>query len=233
MNADLDWAGWWSLAHPPEPAALPPSLPREKCTGHSSKTGERCKRWPLKGSTVCTSHGAAAPQVREKAAQRYQEQQAAALARKQVGDLDLTQFSNPLDALEFSISYGYALASRLAKLVEQIPDTELRYQGRISEQIRGEVTAAQTALRDLRTSAAEAGKLGLAERRIGIQQATIGLLDKALSATLQKAGLDFGQVDQARQVFREELSKITIQGKVEHDGDSLRSRRRASRVLAR
>lgn len=29
----------------------------EKCTAKSKQTGERCKRWPSKGRTVCASHG--------------------------------------------------------------------------------------------------------------------------------------------------------------------------------
>jgi hypothetical protein len=153
------------------------------------------------------------PQVRDKAAQRYQEQQAMALARKQVGDLDLSQFSNPLDALEFSISYGYALATRLARLVEAIPDGELRYQGKLSEQIRGEVIAAQTALRDLRTSAAEAGKLGLAERRVAIQQRTADMITQALNDALTASGIPLEGRAKARELLRQNLK--VIQGEAE------------------
>lgn len=36
------------------------------------KNGEPCKRWALKGASVCWSHGAAAPQVREAAARRLE-----------------------------------------------------------------------------------------------------------------------------------------------------------------
>lgn len=59
------------------------------------------------------------------------------------------------------------LALRLLSLVEAIPDAELRYQGKLGEQLRGELTAAQRALSDLRQAAEGALKLGLAEPRAG------------------------------------------------------------------
>jgi hypothetical protein len=43
----------------------------EKCTGHRPN-GARCKRWPLRGATVCDSHGGGAPQVAAKAAIRHE-----------------------------------------------------------------------------------------------------------------------------------------------------------------
>lgn len=48
----------------------PEPMERRRCTAHSSQTGERCKRTPVKGATVCASHGGRAPQVRAKAAER-------------------------------------------------------------------------------------------------------------------------------------------------------------------
>lgn len=234
MTSALDWQGWWDLSHPPEPAVPsdPRAIAQEKCTGHSSKTGERCKRWPLRGSTVCTSHGAAAPQVREKAALRVQEQQALAQARRSAGDLDLGQFGDPFGALETALAHQHHLALRLLALVEQIPDGQLRYQGRISEQLRGEVVAAQRALADLRASAEGAMKLGLAERKVGLQQQSVALLDKALTAALAEAGISFDGIDAARATFRKHMQAIVIKGKVEDGSDSLRPPR-PDGVLAR
>lgn len=41
------------------------------CSAHRRSDGHFCKRFPLNGSRVCVRHGAAAPQVRALAAQRY------------------------------------------------------------------------------------------------------------------------------------------------------------------
>jgi hypothetical protein len=45
-------------------------LDKPRCTATSKQTGERCKRRPHPGSTVCVMHGAAAPQVQRTARER-------------------------------------------------------------------------------------------------------------------------------------------------------------------
>ncbi|QFG12130.1 Hypothetical Protein OBI_RACECAR_290 [Arthrobacter phage Racecar] len=42
-------------------------IPVVRCTGTSSTTGQRCKKWSLRGSDKCTRHGAQLPNVREHA----------------------------------------------------------------------------------------------------------------------------------------------------------------------
>ena len=40
------------------------------CTATSKQSGERCKRRPIPGGTVCVIHGGGTPRVREKAQER-------------------------------------------------------------------------------------------------------------------------------------------------------------------
>lgn len=42
----------------------------EKCTARAKSTGNRCRRDPIAGATVCVVHGGQAPQVKRKAAER-------------------------------------------------------------------------------------------------------------------------------------------------------------------
>jgi hypothetical protein len=49
-----------------------------RCSARSSRTGERCKRWAVKGAKVCPAHGARAPQVKAAAKRRRDEQTALA-----------------------------------------------------------------------------------------------------------------------------------------------------------
>lgn len=46
--------------------------PARRCTAHK-KNGEQCRRWAIRGGTVCTHHGGRAPAVRARARQRLDE----------------------------------------------------------------------------------------------------------------------------------------------------------------
>src|SRR5262252_9487789 len=61
-----------------------------RCKGHSSRTGLPCNNRPIHGSTVCSSHGGSAPQVKKAAAERIAEMVDPALAalRRLVDEAD-------------------------------------------------------------------------------------------------------------------------------------------------
>jgi hypothetical protein len=46
-----------------------------KCAAHSSRTGDPCRKWPISGSNVCSTHGGSAPQVKRRAEERLRELQ--------------------------------------------------------------------------------------------------------------------------------------------------------------
>jgi hypothetical protein len=144
--------------------------------------GERCRKWAIKGATVCLAHGGAIGRVRAKAEQRIQEQRALAVAKRTTVGLDLSQYSDPIRALEFCVGYSHVLARRLAGLVDEIPDGELRYQGKTGEQLRGEVAAAQRALSDLRAAATDTLRLNLDARQAGIKAQTADMLERQIDA---------------------------------------------------
>jgi hypothetical protein len=182
-------------------ADLPPEE-RPRCTATSVTTGERCKRRPRPGANTCVKHGSGAPQVRDAAARRVQEQKALTAAQRLLANVDLSKYADPFAALEFAVGYSYALAERLAAIVSEIPDDQLRYPGKAGEQLRGEVTAAQHALDSVRHAATDALKLGLAEKRVAVQQQTVDMMERALDAALEASGIGLDGMHAARQVFR-------------------------------
>lgn len=56
-----------------EPLGKVNPLNNPQCTARSKRSGERCKRPAMNGTTVCRNHGGAAPQVQRKARQRLEE----------------------------------------------------------------------------------------------------------------------------------------------------------------
>lgn len=142
------------------------------------------------------------------AARRVQEQQARALAVRMIGEVDLAAYSDPFTALEFVGAYSFAFAERLAKVVASIPDDQLRYQGKLGEQLRGEVTAMQRALADCGRVATDTLKLDLDARKARISERRQGMLERALTAALESTGLDVEAQDRARRVLARELKQI-------------------------
>jgi hypothetical protein len=216
----VNWAELWASAdHGEERSAQPVSalestsarpvvVAKVLCTAHNAKTGKPCKKPPMAGATVCLSHGGKAPQVKDAAARRAQEREARALATRMIGEVDLKAYADPFDALEFVTSYSYAFAERLARIVAAIPDDQLRYQGKLGEQLRGEVTAVQRALADAGRVATDSLKLGLAERRAKLQEHTVDVIEQALRAAIEASGADLDGQGRALSVLHRELRQI-------------------------
>lgn len=70
-------------------------------------------------------HGGAAGKVQRAA----QTQRAVDRAQRQAGCLDLSRYTDPIDALEFVMARSCALAERLVAIMDDIPDDQLRNQG--------------------------------------------------------------------------------------------------------
>ncbi len=119
--------------------------------------------------------------------------------------VDLSRYADPVAGLEYAVSASYALAERLTQIAGGIPDGELVWRNKSGEHLRGELTAAQKALADLRAASDAALKIGLDARRISITEQTADMLDKALDASLTACGIGWDGRAKARQVLREHL----------------------------
>jgi hypothetical protein len=216
VGVTISWPDLWASADfGEEPAAEPAAALepaaidlRRRCRARATSTGQQCQRWPMNGSDLCAWHGRA-PQVKDKAARVAQEREARALAVRMIGEVDLAKYADPFDALEFVTSYSYAFAERLAKVVAAIPDDQLRYEGKLGEQLRGEVSAMQRALSDAGRVATDSLKLGLAERRAKLHEHTVDVVQRALTMAIQASGADLLGQDRAMTVLRRELKAVS------------------------
>lgn len=93
-----------------------------RCTATSSQSGERCRKRPVVGATVCPTHGGSAPQVRAKAAVRVLE---AAVARE-IGQQGWEPVTDPVGAYADNAGEVLAFKDRLRERVEQLDDWTMR-----------------------------------------------------------------------------------------------------------
>lgn len=70
----------------------------ERCSATGKASGERCRKYAIRGATVCASHGGAAPQVRRAAAERLRALQDRAVDRI----ADVLETDDPKLALDAS-----------------------------------------------------------------------------------------------------------------------------------
>ena len=69
-----------------------------QCTATSSRSGKRCRRQPIKGGTVCATHGGRAPQVVAAAQRRLVAMEAAGVVIVCATGRPLARYCHPHSA---------------------------------------------------------------------------------------------------------------------------------------
>lgn len=70
-------------------------MEKRRCTGTAKSTGERCKKTPEPGATVCKTHGGGAPQVIAAAERRVMEGEVQALVHRLLDNPDAEPVTDP------------------------------------------------------------------------------------------------------------------------------------------
>lgn len=98
-----------------------------RCAGHRTGDKQRCRRWPLQGHWTCVKHGAGAPQVRAKTAERQSLERARAAALR----LGLGQGEISIDPAEAMLAQVRKAAYNVAWYEQAIAELQARV-GRIT-----------------------------------------------------------------------------------------------------
>lgn len=162
------------------------------CQGHVIKDPDtrepidprQCQKTPIKGSTVCRSHGAAKGTPAAAAAeQRELEAKADGEIRKLWVGLDqAAPVKDPINSLE-------RLAGALEAAVDVVGGRVNALDGHLSggtgmTQLRGEVVLLERLLGQLRQALDAMARLGLAERQVELQQEQAQLVTSAFMGAL-------------------------------------------------
>lgn len=160
---------------------------KQKCTGTSKTTGERCERYPTRGATVCRSHGAGAPQVKRKAALRLIEGEAMKAVSKFGAFRPVT---DPLTALAEVAGELVAVKDWIRGRVESIDGERMRTtDDKQAEQMRAEWTAYTGLLNSCVAALATIGKLNIDERMARITEVQAEMIIAAIKVGLSAAGV--------------------------------------------
>ena len=175
------------------------------CRAHSSRTGQPCQAWAVRGGVTCVAHGSAPARVRAAAARRLaeakaQESVARRLALRGVRlSADRHAPTVMLEELDAAIQQADVIAELVAEADQVVKD--------------GEVTALARLLLDQHREIAKQSqaivKLGISAAKISAEQAEATA--REWRAALRESGVLLSAEDQERlaQAFAERLRRRT------------------------
>lgn len=159
---------------------------KKRCHAHSSRTGDPCKLWAVRGGKVCNKHGGKAPQVKAAAQQRVVEQE----ITETLGRLQVVPIHDPLTALAGLAGEITAWKELAADRVALLKDLASRNYASGSDEVRAEIQVYERALDRCVTVLATIARLNIDERLVKISQQQADLVKTALMTALADTGLD-------------------------------------------
>ncbi|MFI7628421.1 hypothetical protein [Microbispora rosea] len=142
---------------------------KRRCTGTAKSTGERCKKPPLPGATVCKTHGGGAPQVIRKAAERVAEQEALKIMEKY--EPQAPPVEDPITALLGLAGEITHFKNFLGARVSEMRAQEWRFtDDKGAEQLRAEIALYERALDRTARVLSDLVKLKLEERQVRVAE---------------------------------------------------------------
>lgn len=198
-----------------------------RCTARSSRTGEQCGAWAVRGATVCVAHGGGSPQVRAAAQRRLAENG----ARRALATYGSPVEVAPLDAL---LGELWRTAGHVAWLADLVANLEHTDAVRVTvdgddEQVSGARSGLKQYTRDkgllwekpsvwvelyqherqhLARVAKDCLTVGIEERRVKLVEDQGRLVADVIRRIVSALGLDPG-APEVREIVRRELTTVS------------------------
>lgn len=178
--------------HAPAPPSKGPcpTCDRPRCNGTTKPNtpeASRCRKQPVKGATVCRTHGGSAGQVKAAAEQRELASKADAEVRKLWVGLDAApEVKDPVSSLA---RLAGALEQAVDVVGSKVNDLGSVASGSSMQQLRGEVVLLERLLGQLRQALDAMARLGIAEKQVELEQARAEIVVQAFSAGLAVVSL--------------------------------------------
>lgn len=186
-----------------------------KCTAVSRRTGNPCRSYAVKGTTVCRKHGGSAPQIKKAAKLNYARYVVQEKVRREVGALAVdvpieSRVTDPLIELQRLTTEAIHFKDVLGKMVNELKDIErITTDGavniRAAVQLYGEAMDRTAKFLDMAMKHDIAGKI------VQIEAAKVYAISAAISRALASAGLSSEQESTVRNTLAIELHALESQ----------------------
>lgn len=186
-----------------------------KCTAVSRRTGNPCRSYAVKGTTVCRKHGGSAPQIKKAAKLNYNRYIVQEKVRREVGALAVdvpieSRVTDPLIELQRLTTEAIHFKDVLGKMVNELNNIEHitdegTVQIRAAVQLYGEAMDRTAKFLDMAMKHDIAGKI------VQIEAAKVSAISAAISRALASAGLSSEQESTVRNTLAIELHALESQ----------------------
>lgn len=143
-----------------------------------------CGRYPLRGATVCTSHGGRAPQVRAAAARRLAERE----ALKRLDEVEIRPIGNPIRAYADLAAEVVTWKSQMAQMVNELDEYRFT-DDKGAEHLDARVALFERAMDRCEKVLGNWVRLGLEERRVQLEEREAELVRTVLVGVITGLGL--------------------------------------------
>lgn len=176
-----------------------------RCTA-KNRQGERCRKYAIRGGTVCTSHGGRSPAVKAAAARNEALRRAEADARAVLAHEGMEPLGDPVLEMSKVAREIVAMKNALAARVNALASPTYDFMGQ--ERTRAELELYNAALDRTVRVLDLLGKHDLEQRRIAMTENDARLVHWVLVGFLRDLALDFEREQQARALMRQWMSRL-------------------------
>lgn len=187
-----------------------------KCTAVSRRTGNPCRSYAVKGTTVCRKHGGSAPQIKKAAKLNYARYIVKEKVRREVGALAVdvpieSRVTDPLIELQRLTTEAIHFKDVLGKMVNELNRDIEHFTDEGSLQIRAAVQLYGEAMDRTAKFLDMAMKHDIAGKIVQIEAAKVFAISSAISRALASAGLSSEQEATVRNTLAIELHALESQ----------------------
>lgn len=189
-----------------KPVSVEEAEAKKRC-GHLTRAGVPCKQLLRPAEIVCFRHGGKYPQVKSAEQRRKAERDARFKFKKRWADQGY-EFHSAVEELEVNMAKAVVFREIVEEELAKLDPSSYGYEHEHGEQLRAIVGLYERCLKTVNDMAVQYERLGIAERKVRIDEAQAVILVSVIKNVLNRLDLNREQKVLATTVVSEELRAI-------------------------